>query len=372
MKRKITYIISDVDRWQSFEWQADRLSKHYQMSFILINARQSYFELFLKKSGFETYCIRRGSTLTMPIIVFKVVIVLMRIRPSVIHCHFLFASITGLIAGSLCKISQRVYTRHHSVFHHRFHPKGVWYDKLANRLATDVVAISELVKRVLIQREHVEQSKVRLIHHGFDFDQIMAQEHGFREKFIREHGIAGKRPIIGVIARYIEWKGVQYVIPAFHDVLKVYPSACLVLLNARGPFIEPVKKLLSALPGDSYREIEFERNIQEVYRLFDVFVHAPIDKEVEAFGQVYVEALAHGVPSVFALSGVAPEFIVDAENAIIVPGKSSIAIATGVFEILKNNSLRERLASNGPTCTVKLFEIEGMVEKLRNLYDRKA
>src|SRR5256885_4070776 len=42
-------------------------------------------------------------------------------------------------------------------------------------------------------------------------------------------------------------------------------------------------------------------------KLLDVFVHAPIAPQVEAFGQVYVEAMAAGVPSVITRAGIRSE-----------------------------------------------------------------
>ncbi|MBL0097760.1 MAG: glycosyltransferase [Bacteroidetes bacterium] len=85
----------------------------------------------------------------------------------------------------------------------------------------------------------------------------------------------------------------QYIIPAFERILKSQPKK---------------------LPSDSYIKIEFERDLFSLYSIFDYFIHAPIDPSVEAFGQVYIEALAAGIPSIFTLSGIAPDFIVDGKT----------------------------------------------------------
>ncbi len=44
-------------------------------------------------------------------------------------------------------------------------------------------------------------------------------------------------------------------------------------------------------------------------------MHVTIGKHYEAFGQIYVEALAAGIPSVFTLTGIAPEIIEHEHNA---------------------------------------------------------
>src|SRR5690606_19968212 len=102
-----------------------------------------------------------------------------------------------------------------------------------NGLATQIVAVSSLVKKVLVEYEGVPSEKVRLIPHGFgipDFERVGVEEvEGLRKKY----AIQDKGPIIGAISRYIEWNGVQYIIPAFVEILKEFPHAVLLIANAR-------------------------------------------------------------------------------------------------------------------------------------------
>jgi glycosyltransferase involved in cell wall biosynthesis len=99
-----------------------------------------------------------------------------------------------------------------------------------------------------------------------------------------------------------------------------------------------------------------------------VYVHTPINAEVEAYGQTYVEALAAGIPSVFTLSGVANEFIEHKKNALIVPFQDVEAIKKAIFEILENNTLRQQLIKQGKQDVKHLFQLHTMIEKLNNLY----
>ena len=122
------------------------------------------------------------------------------------------------------------------------------------------------------------------------------------------------------------------------------------------------------MPGKSYCSIPFERNIFELYALFDVFVHVPIDEHVEAFGQVYVEALAAGIPSIFTLSGIAPEFIKDKENAVVVNFKKEQEIFDALLLVLENTALREKLVFNGKRDVLKQFTLNPMITKLEELY----
>jgi glycosyltransferase involved in cell wall biosynthesis len=174
-------------------------------------------------------------------------------------------------------------------------------------------------------------------------------------------------PVVGVIARYLELKGIQFIIPAFQKLLDDFPRAHLVLANAHGDFEKPIKNLLGKLPSGSYTEILFENDLVSLYKLFNIYVHTPINMQEEAFGQTYVEALAAGVPSVFSLSGVAPEFIVDKTNALVVPYANPAAIEQGIRQIANDANLRDSLIEQG-LISARLFSLDNMIFRLEALY----
>ena len=162
-------------------------------------------------------------------------------------------------------------------------------------------------------------------------------------------------------------KGIQYTIEAFKKLLKKFPDALLILANAYGAYKGEIMHKLKSIPEENYRIIPFEKDLFSLYRLFDVFVHVPINKNIEAFGQTYVEALASGVPSVFTLSGIAREFVRHKQNAMVVPFRDSESIYCAITEILQNVAIRENIVKNG-FVSVNRFSLDNMIEKLERLY----
>ena len=113
-------------------------------------------------------------------------------------------------------------------------------------------------------------------------------------------------PVIGVVARWLEWKGIQYVIPAFEKLLFHYPNARLCLFNGSesAEYGKEIKNTWHT-KSQNYIIASFEYNVYDLFQLFDFYVHVPVNNTCEAFGQTYIEALAAGIPSIFTLSGVA-------------------------------------------------------------------
>lgn len=366
---KVTYILSNIDKAIAFEWIAEKVDKSkFELSFILLNSSSTYLHNWLKERKIESYLVSHQGKKSYLLSFFKVLKLLLRIKPNLVHTHLFDANLTGLMAAKLLGIKKRIYTRHHSTYHHDNFPSAVKYDKLCNYLATDIVAISKNVKQVLISKEKVKEKKIQLIYHGFDLSLFEVSNSDDVSFLMSKHNMSKKdSPIIGVVSRYIKWKGVQYIIPAFKKILNEYPNAKLILANANGPDREYIHSQLAILPKDSYVEISFEKNLFALYKLFDVFIHVPINKEIEAFGQTYVEALAAGTPSVFTLSGIASEFVQNKNNALVVDYKNSEQIHDSIIQILANKKLTEKLIENGRK-SIDQFRLEIFIKKLEQLY----
>jgi glycosyltransferase involved in cell wall biosynthesis len=371
IKKKLVYIVSDIDKALAFEWIADskELRTNFDVHFILLNAQESTLYRYLVEKNYPVTWIPYEGKKQLMRVIFNLYRYFKRERTAIVHTHLFDASVAGLIAARLAGVPKRIYTRHHSTYHHVYFPRAVYYDRLLNSLATRIVAISKVVEQVLVEKEEVSAKKVVLLHHGFDlalFSEVQAEQ--IKAVIVRNNIPAEAGPKIGVVSRYTYLKGIQYIVRGFSSVLKEYPNAHLILANARGDYASEIKVLLAQLPPHSYTEILFEHDIPALYKLFDVYVHTPVDEHSEAFGQTYVEALAAGVPSVFTLSGVAGEFIKDKKNALVVPYKDEKAIAGGIKMLLQKASLRRKLVENGQLSVTPGFALERMIKDLITLY----
>lgn len=371
MSITVVNIISDINKAISFQWLADELSgSGFSLHFILLNPGPSELEDHFRKNQIPVTRITCRHKGHWPLAWWKLYRHLIKLKPDIVHCHLQTASILGLSAARFAGIKKRIYTRHHSSLHHVYHPKGIFWDRFCNKRATHIVAISGVVKKILLEWEKVPEEKIVLIPHGFKLEEFRHVEPE-RIRVIRlKYGLKENHKVIGVISRFTEWKGVQYIIPAFISLLNKYPDAVLLLLNAIGDYKKEIEKLLHELPVENYRLIEFEKDIPAVYKTFDVFVHVPVDEHSEAFGQTYVEALAAGVPSVFTLSGIAPDFVEHEKNALVVPFKDTGAVAAAMERILSAPQLSARLADQGWESIRDKFELHVMIRRLEELYEK--
>jgi glycosyltransferase involved in cell wall biosynthesis len=370
-KINICYIISFINKSIAFEWIAENLSKEkYNLSFILLNTVDTELERYLRAHEIpveRVYFTGKKSNYFSAF--YKVYKLLKRNKIDCVHAHLFDANIIGIPAAYFAGVPKRVHTRHHGTWHHIHYPHAVYYDKLVNRLSTTIVAISNNLLKVLVERDKANPAKIQLIHHGFKLNLFNEISENRLLEIRAKYNPKKRYPVVGVIGRYIDFKGIQFVVPAFKQILKTYPEALLILANGVGKHEPVIRKLLEEIPAKNYKEVPFEKDIFAFYKVFDVFVHAPIDIDSEAFGQTFVEALAAEIPSVFTLAGVADEFIVDHKNALVVPFENSERIASAVIELLSNKELCKQLTTQGRVDVQNLFTLDKMIHKLEAIYD---
>lgn len=334
-----------------------------EISWILINSEDSELAHFLEAHHFQVAYLKASSLLRSFAAIKSCKKILKQWHIDIIHCHLGTANWVGLWAGLWAGISKRIFTRHSGKLL-KWNYKEAIIDQIQNRLATDIVAISKNIEDLLLS-QGASSKKIHLIHHGFDLQRMKFHNATEVARIKSTYNPFSKDPAIGVVARWLELKGIQYIIPAFEKLLEDYPNAKLCLFNAseHAEYGHILLPLLQDLPEGSYEYIGFESNVYDLYSLFDVYVHTPVDQYCEAFGQTYIEALAAGVPSVFTMSGVAREFVAEEPLAQIVPFRDTEAI----YEAMK-----KQLASSHDksihSAFFKNFELKTYIEKIEALY----
>lgn len=379
MRKKVLYVVSSVTDSTEYEllvahWDRDR----YDLGFVLLNPMDDCnIQRHIRQAGFpcETL-VYRGRT-DAPRVLRSLMGIYRRDRPDIIHLNLLEATMYGLIAAKLTGIGRTVYTRHHSTHHHKYHPvKGVMYDRLCNRLADRIIAITHNTEEILVDWEKVPKEKVTLIYHGYDLAEVSLPDPGRTAALCEKHGIGtdGRSPVIGIVSRPFEWKGLDHAIPAFGDLLTTHPKAKLVIFNWKAtPQTARYEAMLQQLPEGSWRTVYFEPDVVALFPAFDVFVHVPEDQHAEAFGLVYAESLLSGAPNVFTASGIMHDLdIARLKGVRMVPFKDRHAIAAAMrawLEAPPSPAERRSFAEHNTAVLRDVIDIRIKMRALNALYD---
>lgn len=365
----LIYVISLVENSLPMVWFFAELHKHHKnVLIVFLNPTLPTLMNKLSENGYRCLWLHYAGKKSMPRVFVKLYTLFRKEKPSVVHAHLFDACLVSLPAAALASVKKRIHTRHHASHHHCYFPQAVKYDKFINFCSTGIFATSLNVKEILVEKEHVPENKISIVHHGFDFVNFKSVTEFDINSLKKKYNLSDKFPVIGVISRYTHWKGIQYIIPAFQRMLETYPEAVLILANAKGDYMNEIKSLLSNLDVANYREIVFEKKSAALYKLFDVFVHVPIDDHSEAFGQVYVEAFVAEIPCVYTISGIAKEFVKHRENALVVDYMNSDQIYQSIIEILQCPDDSRKMAGVAHDQALAIFDVVKMVDDTIKFY----
>lgn len=385
-KIKLTYIFTHQVRWVQFEWVAQYTDRSkFDIDYLILNHDDPMVD-FLKKMNIPYKTTSFKDYRNTPEVVKFIYDHLKENQTDIVHTRWFAGQITGLQAAYYANVPVRVFTTEHPGIKWKRHDRSKY--ELIWEFATNAIAVTNLVKEGMIG-DGVPKEKITVIPSGFDLREYenidSTRIKKLQDKYLKN---GNNSPIIGLASRYVEWKGIEYIIEAFKQVLKTYPNALLILSgtstdskNIREQFKNlttdstnhpPYKEALNIieklaeLPSHNYIEIYFEEDLFALFRLFDIFVHVS-NPMVEAFGQAPIDAMLSKVPSVITLTGIAHDFAVHKENAWVVDFQNSEQIAEGILALLKDKSLREKIVENA-FAAAKNYSIENKMRRLEKLY----
>ena len=146
----------------------------------------------------------------------KMIRLIRRFKPQVVHTHTAKAGAIGRMAAFLCRVPVRVHTFHGHVFHGYF-PKWktrifMAIERSLARLSHRIVAISGLQKQDLTERYRITRPhKCQIVPLGFELAKIVSGERG---RFRAQLGIAPETYLVGIVARLAPIKNHELLLEA--------------------------------------------------------------------------------------------------------------------------------------------------------------
>jgi glycosyltransferase involved in cell wall biosynthesis len=311
--------------------------------------------------GVSTFALGARSRAEHPLAVARLARLLRSRRPDVVQTHLVDGCLVGLAAARLARVPLCVMTAHHS---HELPFHGgrlVWSDRLCGALAHRVIAPSRSVAATLTEYAHVQEHKIEVVHHGFDFGRLdPARASG--ERIRKELGLDGAL-VFGAIGRLYHLKNQEALVRAFAVALRAVPDARLVLAGPGDP--TPVTALATELGvAEKIIVVRARTDVPDLLAAFDVFVHPAV---TESFGMVIVEAMAMGRPVVSTPVGIAPEVIDPPHSGVLTAAAEPESLAAGLEEML---ALRATWTDMGQAARrrVRTFTASAMADRHQELY----
>lgn len=201
-----------------------------------------------------------------------------------------------------------------------------------------VIAISQQVKRDLMQYFPIPGSHIAVVHHGVNTAEFHPEKRQVHRQRIRTLlGFAEKDYVVIFVAHEFRRKGLVVLL----DALAKSPSAAKLIVAGKddpAPFVEYVERLGLK---ERVKFVGLQKNLFEYYAASDVFA---FPTSYEAFGMVITEAMAAGLPVIVPEDAGAAELIKDGRGGCLMKRWDDVAELSRYLDQLADSSYREQMS----------------------------
>ena len=231
------------------------------------------------------------------------------------------------------------------------------------RLAKKIIANSKDVATAL-RADRRFAHKTLTIHNAVDLSRYGPDEDR------RDEIAAGDRPVIGFVGQLVARKGVVTLIRAMPAILRMVPSALLVIVGCappdEGQYQSECRLLVKQLGLEpAVRFVGYRRDVPAWMRTFTVFT---LPAQAEPFGKVVIEAMAAARPVVASDVGGIPEIVSDPTLGTLVAPDDPSTLAEGILRYLTDSTLAKSVGERAATHVRANFGLDGMIARLEDVY----
>ena len=226
------------------------------------------------------------------------------------------------------------------------------------------IAISEPVRRHLIDDFRVSENDVRVIRNGIDISKFTADSQQFRADAKKKIGLQDSL-VIGTVGRLSDVKGQRYLIEAMPEIIKQFPKIQLLIVGS-GKIKDNLLRLGKKFKVD--KNIIFVPAVQdtrEALAAMDIFVMPSLE---EGLGLALMEAMAFGLPVVGTSVGGIIDLVKPGENGILVEPRDAKSIASSVVALLSDRKKAEGLSAKARDYIINNFSQDKMASDTQALY----
>lgn len=233
-----------------------------------------------------------------------------------------------------------------SPFSSRQLQEWVALERQAYHNAKHIFCRSELVRISLMEDYNISAKKMVVVGGGVNFETL--------PQLSDQNSI--KKPTALFIGKNFYRKGGDLLLKAFSLSREKFPEARLILLTG--------DNVPTDLPQDGVEIISPTSSraaISDLYRRANIFV---MPSRLETWGDVFLEAMAYGLPCIGTNEDAMPEIIADQQTGLIVPGESIDGIEDALNIMFGNIALRRQMGLTGRKRIEENFTWERVVEKM--------
>lgn len=298
----------------------------------------------------------------------KILKIIRKEKPDIIHLNSPKASGLGALAGRLLLVKKIIFTAHGWTFNEDRSPLNksiVWIlSWITVMLSHRVIVIANKEKQQALKMPLVFKNKIKLIHNGIE-------KIDFIEKFQARKDLISSLSEnyeddtvwIGTISELHKNKSHSHLITSLSKIN--HPFVCVII--GEGEERKNLEKLISTYRlEEKVFLVGFKDKASNYLKAFDIFT---LTSEKEGLPYAILEAGLASLPVVATNIGGIPDIIENHKNGLLVKPHNIHQIKDAIEYLIENAEKRIDFGKNLKEKVEKEFSIEQMLEKTNQLYN---
>lgn len=271
----------------------------------------------------------------------------------IVHSHLIHASLISRFLCFLFPKTIHITTRHYAS--ESKHKRLVnLLERKTQKYSKKVICVSDFVQRWVI-KYGLPERKTYVIYNGVLLDKF------------KPSNVAPKPFTIGFVGRFVKQKGIEVLIDSIKIVKKRIPEINLELIGY-GELEPKLKQMV--------KKLNLEENIEFLGQIEAHKVPSYIDRwnffvgpsRWEAFGIVFIEAMAMKKAVVASRVEAIPDVVTEGETGLLFEKENSKELAEKICYLLENSDICKKMGEAGRKKVEELFDISYLTKKLEDLY----
>jgi glycosyltransferase involved in cell wall biosynthesis len=300
------------------------------------------------------------------IALFKLITILRREKPDLVHTHLAMAGFIGRLAALISGRPKIVHTFHGHSLH------GYWgkfktrffstLERISAGYSDCLIAVSDKVREDLIKSNIIKPEKSVTIHLGLQLERFLNIGE-YKGQLRRELGIPENAVLVGIIARLVPVKNHRLLVDA---ALRIKNDNVRYLVVGDGYLREELREYIRSKGLDGkFIFTGFRKDLERIYSDLDISVLSSLN---EGLPVAVIESMAAGIPVAATDVGGIRELIDDGVNGFIVPSRDTRLLADKIEVLIEDKGLRNELGRKAKSKVYPYFNHTRLVKDIDKLY----
>jgi glycosyltransferase involved in cell wall biosynthesis len=319
---------------------------------------------------------------------FKIIFLIFKINPDIIHSHSSKAGILARIAAFLLRVKVIVHTYHGFGFHDYQNKLKKLFLVLTERFAAKCADILIVVSKLNIDKalnENIgEKKQYKIIRCGIDiekyenkfesidknkilFNNIFEDEELKNDFDLERNDMPDNAKIIGMLACFKPQKSPEDFVEIANKLISESKDKNLYfVMVGDGELRKNIEARIKHYKiGKYFRLLGWRNDIDKILKTFDVMVLTSI---FEGLPMSILEGMATGIPIVATKVDGTQEVIIDNHNGFLIECHDINNFVEKIRFVLNNQYIKHKFIENSKKLLTEEFNEKFVIEKIKNLY----